>query len=117
MNRIFKSLIIAGTAAVALAGTAARADQPFYSHDTAPVAQAIPSAPLPEVAFRRAGWRDREYEREAFRHLEHERAEFYAHWNGNPWARRRFERHYAEQVQELRERFSAPRYRHEGWRG
>ena len=115
MKPIFKSLVIAGTAAVALAGTAARADQPVYFRQPEPVARQV-YAPAPEVAFRRAGWEERMHEHEAFRHLEHERAEFYAHWNGNPWSRRRFEHHYAERMAELRARFEAPRYRHEGGR-
>jgi Ni/Co efflux regulator RcnB len=83
MKRIVCSLVAAGAAALALASPA-RADTRFEPRDT---------------RYRYASeWR-REHE---WRRLYWARRHFYAHWNGNPWERARFERWYAHRCDELR---------------
>lgn len=122
MNRTLKSLLSAGTAALALAGTAARADQPWWAHPTAPVARPIPSAipdePCPDDL---AGFRELAFERHEQRRVELARARFYRYWNGNPWARERFQAWYGGQLEEQRVQGVARReqwlYRCEQWRG
>ncbi len=52
-------------------------------------------------------------ELEGFHELREARERFYAHWNGNPWARRRFERWYAERRLQLER--EARYHRYERW--
>jgi hypothetical protein len=83
MKQIVCSLLAAGAAALAIASPA-RAEPRFEQRDT---------------RYRRA-WLERR-ERE-WRKLHRARRHFYAHWNGNPWERARFERWYARRCAALR---------------
>ena len=102
MKRIVQGLLAAGTAALALHASPARADQ---YHRTMPI-EAGRYQPPQESQGRGGGDRPRGYDwREARRReLEREREAFYARWNGNRWARARFERDHARRCHELERR-------------
>jgi hypothetical protein len=83
MKKIVCSLLAAGAAALATASPA-RAEPRFEQRDT-------------RYRYVSREWREREW-----RELYRERRLFYAHWNGNPWQRARFERWYVRRCAELR---------------
>jgi hypothetical protein len=111
MKRIVHAILAAGTAALALHATPARADE-YREHRAAPIdAGRYPPPPPARVEPQRADYRDRrawDWRVRQRRDLEREREAFYARWNGNRRARARFEREYARRCSELE--------RH-GWRG
>ncbi|HYY52203.1 MAG TPA: hypothetical protein VE755_04980 [Myxococcales bacterium] len=101
MNRIVCSLLAAGAAALAIASPA-RAE-PRYEQPYTPYGYEQPYTPYPYEQWgpgHRYAWRA-ERERE-WRELYRARRHFYAYWNGNPWARARFERWYSRRCAELR---------------
>jgi len=87
MNRIVCSILAAGSAALAAASPAhaePRYEQRYEQRDT-------------RYRYALAERREREW-----RELVRARRQFYAHWNGNPWERARFERWYGRRCAELR---------------
>lgn len=93
MKRLI-SFSLAALSALTVGATAA------HAHEACPVAHGVP------LGYDRAGpprmehvdyWRARRW-----RHLERERARFYARWNGDPRRRAEFERWYAYQCARLR---------------
>ena len=87
MTRMICSLIAAGAAALSIASPAQA--QPMYGPEV-----------HGQVEYRLERARGREW-----REVERARHRFYAHWNGNPWQRARFERWYAHRCEELRYRY------------
>ena len=85
MNKIVCSLLAAGAAALA-AASPARAEPRFEYQQR-------------DTRYRYALQERRERE---WRELYRARRQFYAHWNGNPWQRVRFERWYGRRCAELR---------------
>jgi hypothetical protein len=87
MNRIICSLLAAGAAALAVASPAHAQPRFGYGFEQR------------DPRYRHAShrWRAQQW-RELYRARRH----FYAHWNGAPWERARFERWYARRCAELR---------------
>jgi len=85
MNKIVCSILAAGAAALA-AVSPARAEPRFEQRQR-------------DTRYRYALQERRERE---WRELYRARRQFYAHWNGNPWQRARFERWYGHRCAELR---------------
>ena len=84
MTRMICSLIAAGAAALSVASPAQA--QPLYG----PEAHGHVEYRMERASARQ--WRE----------LDRARRKFYARWDGNPWARARFERWYAHRCEELR---------------
>jgi len=116
MKRIILSVLAAGTAALTLTASPARADE----HVVRPVAQQAQwggdgyqrgddRGYGQRGEYRQREEQQREYrQREQFRRanqwreLQREREMFYARWHGNRWERARFERNYQRRCEELR---------------
>jgi hypothetical protein len=105
MNRLIRSFLLGGTAAIALVtGSAQAHDVERARPPVAPV-----TAPAPRRIEHRDHDRDRLQMEREYRELAAARERFYRSWHGDRHARDRFERSYAARRAELDRHWAHPR--------
>jgi hypothetical protein len=91
MNKIVCSLLAAGAAAISVASPAQAEPRFEQRHEQ-----------RYDPGYSRYRYASQEWRERQWRELYRARRQFYAHWNGNPWERARFERWYGRRCAELR---------------